>query len=201
MDFTEVSNCDKQPPECNVNFDSYTAEHSYLHQQQQHRLLNSIFNQSWHDVNLILDSKEFLHEISTTRGTRKEVAKEEEVQSVMQPCPLYAACSISSVPVEIIESILRVYGNSCCLEMNEEDAKLPIHVACVTPNICPKVILTLFQTRPETSKFESCFEKLLVYDAVALLKLYRKQVALVDSSPCFLIIKHRASEREKTILT
>lgn len=97
-------------------------------------LLRSMLDYDWDGVMRIIQSDSFINEI----------------QQNTLPI-LHIACSISMVPVAVIDMIIRIYGNSCC-KRHDEDGNLPIHVACSTPGISSKIIRNLLLTSPSTSK-------------------------------------------------
>ena len=101
-------------------------------------LITNILEQRWHIVNLILASNHFIDEIKIN-GT------------YCDPNPLHLACSMESVPYRVVENILKIYGNSCCL-LEDEDGSLPIHIACSNLNIDQQIILLLLKASPDTCK-------------------------------------------------
>ena len=102
-------------------------------------LLSNILEQHWYNVNSILASRDLV--VTPLMSSPRSI----------ESSPLHIACSLPSVPVGIVESLLDTYGTSCCL-MNDDDGNLPIHIACSTPDIDPLVIQTLLEASPETSK-------------------------------------------------
>eukprot|EP00551_Chaetoceros_affinis_P001869 CAMPEP_0203639400 /NCGR_PEP_ID=MMETSP0088-20131115/5163_1 /ASSEMBLY_ACC=CAM_ASM_001087 /TAXON_ID=426623 /ORGANISM="Chaetoceros affinis, Strain CCMP159" /LENGTH=144 /DNA_ID=CAMNT_0050494273 /DNA_START=110 /DNA_END=547 /DNA_ORIENTATION=- len=106
----------------------------------QNNLLLNIFDHKWSVVKTILGSQELIDEV--------------RVQNIIEPTPLHVVCSIPSTPLEIIMSILHVYGKSCCL-VEDDDENLPIHIACATTQTASfEVIRMLLGAYPETSKLK-----------------------------------------------
>ena len=100
--------------------------------------------QRWDQLRSILSSPNF--------------CREEVVISSTMPCTLlHAACSKPSVPLDIIEAILKRFP-SALLEA-DEDGKLPIHIVCEAVNIRPDLIQLLLLSCPETSFIPSLEEQ------------------------------------------
>ena len=118
------------------------CEHSYPNKRRQvDVLINNLYDERWHAVNSILCSQEFLDEIKSQKNDSPDD----------QSTPLHIACSIPSIPFEVVSCILCIYGDICCLK-KDEHGSLPIHIACSIPDVAPQVIQTLFQICPLTSK-------------------------------------------------
>ena len=101
-------------------------------------LIANISLQRWNVVNSIISSKDFIEQNRT--------------QSPLEnPTVLHVACSIPFVPFDVIKNVLQIYGNQICL-FEDDNGSLPIHLACSTPNVDPRIILLLLQSSPETSK-------------------------------------------------
>ena len=134
----------------------YTASRSNINASfipSQSNLIANIVMERWLNVNSILSSISFAQQIKN--------------QSFSEPTPLHVVCSISSVPLEVVKSILNVYGDSCCL-IEDEDGSLPIHKACSTPDLDPQIIQLLLQISPETSELESNSISYLVSTSIIL---------------------------------
>lgn len=66
--------------------------------------------------------------------------------------PLHAACTIESVPTDVIHALVKLYPGACLIE--DEDGSLPIHVACSVVRLTFQVILALMIACPK-----SCLER------------------------------------------
>lgn len=117
----------------------FANDDSSFHQMQRDLIYN-ILNERWNAVYSIL-----------TAMTNESI---ENVEQLIQPTPLHVACSIPSIPTEIIRSLLSFYSSSSCL-VEDEDGNLPIHIACSTLDIAPLVIQMLFEACPEASEFKN----------------------------------------------
>lgn len=67
-------------------------------------------------------------------------------------CILHVACSIPTIPVNVVHAIVKAYPDACLKE--DEDGSLPIHIACSTIGISLQVIEFLMITCPA-----SCMQK------------------------------------------
>ena len=104
----------------------------------QSDLTTNIIEQRWDTVHSILCSYQFIDGILTDNTNH-------------DPTLLHLACSQASVPYEIINSILQIYGKSCYL-IEDEDGNLPIHIACSTPKIDLQILRLLLELSPDTGE-------------------------------------------------
>jgi len=61
---------------------------------------------------------------------------------------LHVACATPSVPIHVIQAIIRKYPQTCLTE--DEDGSLPIHKACSTPGMHLQAIETLMIASPKS---------------------------------------------------
>lgn len=108
------------------------------HRHEHCSVFRSIMSRDWNDVVNSLKSDNFV----------KKIEQESEIHS---PSFLHIACSISAVPVEVVEGIIHCYGSSCC-NIHDEDGNLPVHIACSTSGINASIIRKLLLSSPPTSK-------------------------------------------------
>jgi len=108
-----------------------------------HDVIDLIKEHKWRSVMDHLTSSHFLN----------------EVKSCVYNYPitlLHIACTIPSVPVDVIKILIQVYPHACLAE--DEDCRLPIHLASTTAGINFKVIRTLMRACPKSCFIADCMD-------------------------------------------
>ncbi len=101
----------------------------------QEQILDRIRNQQWKSVKDLLSSEKYWEEV---RGNPLK----------LPGTLLHLACSIPSVPRDVISMLLHVYPHAVSLE--DEDGNLPIHLLCEV-SVRPDIINLLLSAYPESS--------------------------------------------------
>ena len=105
----------------------------------QLRVIDLIMQHEWQAVIYHLTSQNFIDEISS------HVYK-------YPMTLLHIACTVPSVPVDVIRNLINLYPHACLAE--DEDGRLPIHLASTTAGISVQIIRTLMIASPK-----SCFKR------------------------------------------
>jgi len=116
---------------------------------------SAVFPSQWRVINLIKEDKwqVVMHHLTSSYFLS-------EVKSCVYNYPmtlLHIACTIPSVPVDVIQRLIKVYPHACLAE--DEDCRLPIHMASTTAGIKFQVIHALMVACPQSCFVRDCTDE------------------------------------------